>query len=67
MPQRQSHILLALGEGGGGGGGRGGLSKNEHHFVGGVRASVTKRYTGVGGSLKHKKKSVTYFMDGPMN
>ena len=28
--------------------GRGGLSKNERHFVGGVWASVTKRYIGVG-------------------
>ena len=40
------------------------LSKNECNFVGGVWASVTKRYTGVGGSLKHKKKGVTYFMAG---
>ena len=51
-----------MGEGGGGGerggGGLGGgcLSKNERNFVGGLWASVTKRYMGVGGSLKHQKK-----------
>ena len=32
-------------------------SKNECDFVGGVSASVTKRYIGVGGSLKHQNKA----------
>ena len=47
------------------------LSKNERNFVcvwggyGQALRSVTKRYMGVGGSLKYQQKSVTYFMDGP--
>ena len=41
----------------GGWGGRGGLSKNERNFVGGVWASVKKRYMGVGGLLKHPTKA----------
>ena len=32
-----------------------GLSKNEHNFMGGVWASVTKRYMVVGGLLKPQK------------
>ena len=39
------------------GGGRGGYGQ--------ALRSVTKRYMGVGGSLKYQQKSVTYFMDGP--
>ena len=32
-------------------------SKNEHNFLGGVWASVTKHYMGVGGLLKHPLKA----------
>ena len=54
-----TYILLVIG------GERGGLSENEHNFIGGF---LDQRYEALhegGWVAKTSKKSVTYFMDGP--